>query len=201
LEKYLARQPIFTSKRIVYGYELLFRSGLENFFSNTQLDFAAASTADNFFLFGAEHLTQGRLAFINCTRDFLVRDYGTLLPKDRVVLEILETIRPDDEVVAACRRLKNEGYRIALDDFQDSPEWRSLTSLADVIKVDVLATPPEEQKRLAKKFLSTGTRLLAEKVETYEVFGQTMAWATPIFKAIFLAGRRFFPVTTSPPTN
>lgn len=187
MEKYLARQPIFTSKRIVYGYELLFRSGLENFFSNTQLDFAAASTADNFFLFGAEHLTQGRLAFINCTRDFLVRDYGTLLPKDRVVLEILETIQPDDEVVAACRRLKNEGYRIALDDFQDSPEWRSLTSLADVIKVDVLATPPEEQKRLAKKFLSTGTRMLAEKVETYEVFGRTMDMGYTYFQGYFFS--------------
>ena len=187
MEKFLARQPIFNSQRVVYGYELLFRSGLENFFTHTNVDVAAASTADNFFLFGAEHPTQGRLAFMNSTRDFLVHDYATLLPKDRVVIEILETIQPDDEVVAACRRLKNAGYLIALDDFRDSPEWQPLASLADFIKVDVLATPPEEQRRLAKKFARTSTRLLAEKVEDYEVFGRTMDLGYTYFQGYFFS--------------
>src|SRR5580704_16317936 len=51
LQKFLARQPIFTSDRVVYGYELLFRASLENFFSHPQGDVASASIAENFFLF------------------------------------------------------------------------------------------------------------------------------------------------------
>jgi c-di-GMP-related signal transduction protein len=187
LQKFLARQPIFTSDRVVYGYELLFRSSLENFFSHSQVDVAVASTADNFFLFGVDHLTQGRRAFINCTRDFLVRDYSMLLPKDRVVIEILETIRPDEEVVEACRRLKTAGYVIALDDFRDSPEWQPLVALADFVKVDVLATTPEEQRRLAKKFSRTNTRLLAEKVETHEVFARTRDLGYTYFQGYFFS--------------
>lgn len=104
VEKFIARQPIFDSHRAVYGYELLFRSGVGNFFPGIPVDVACASTTDNLFLFGIERLTRGHRAFVNCSRDFLVRDYAALLPKDRVIIEILENTEPDPEVVAACRR-------------------------------------------------------------------------------------------------
>jgi c-di-GMP-related signal transduction protein len=106
MEKYLARQPIFDAAGNVFGYELLFRSSLENFFGSAQSDLASASTADNLFLFGLERLTQGRRAFVNFTRDSLVREYPTLLPKDHVVIELLETIHVDEPVIDACRHLK-----------------------------------------------------------------------------------------------
>jgi c-di-GMP-related signal transduction protein len=128
VEKFLARQPIFNSERDVYGYELLFRSGPGNFFDGSHPEAAAASAVDSLFLFGIDRLTHGRRAFINCTRDFLLRDFPATLPTDRVVLEVLETVQPDDEIVAACRRLKDMGYMIALDDFQESPAWLPLTS-------------------------------------------------------------------------
>jgi c-di-GMP-related signal transduction protein len=187
LEKFMARQPIFDSARNVYAYELLFRSSAENFFGASQLDVAVASTADNFFLFGLDRLTQGHRAFVNCTRDFLVRDYPTLLPRDRTVIELLETIRIDDQLIAACQRLKDSGYVIALDDFTDAPEWAPLIPLADFIKVDVLATPPEEQVRLAKKFRGANARLLAEKVETYDVFQRTRDRGYTYFQGYFFS--------------
>lgn len=64
MEKFLARQPIFNSDKVVYGYELLFRSGPENFFDGSHAD-AAASAVDNLFWFGIERLTQDRRAFLN----------------------------------------------------------------------------------------------------------------------------------------
>ena len=121
MEKYLARQPIFDAAGNVFGYELLFRSSLENFFRGAQSDLASASIADNLFLFGLDRLTQGRRAFVNCTRDGLVRGYTTLLPKESVVIEVLETIHVDEPVVAACLDLKQSGYSLALDDFLDWP--------------------------------------------------------------------------------
>jgi c-di-GMP-related signal transduction protein len=187
LEKFLARQPIFTPQRTVFGYELLFRSSLENFFPAMNSDVASASTFDNFFLFGMEHLTHGRQAFVNCPHDFLVRDYPALFPKDRVVLEILETVLPDEQVIAAVRRLKQAGYRTALDDYRDTPELRPLVPFADFIKVDVLDTAPEEQRRLAKKFSGTNIRLIAEKVETYEVFDRTLRWGYALFQGHFFS--------------
>ena len=95
LEAILARQPIFNCERAVYGYELLYRSGAENRCNAPSVDMASASSVDSLLLFGIERLTPGCRAFINCTRDFLVRDFATMLPKDRVVLEILESIQMD----------------------------------------------------------------------------------------------------------
>ena len=89
--------------------------------------------------------------FINCPRDFLLRDYISLFPPKSVVVEILETIKPDQEIVDACQRLKQTGYTIALDDFVDSPGWAPLVALADIIKVDFRLTDPKEQRALVSR--------------------------------------------------
>ncbi|MGH9746957.1 MAG: EAL and HDOD domain-containing protein [Candidatus Acidiferrales bacterium] len=187
MEKFIARQPIFNSEKVVYGYELLFRSGPQNYFDGSHPEAAAASSIDNLLLFGIDRLTQGRRAFINCTRDFLLRDFPATLPANSVVLEILESIEPDDEIVAACRRLRNAGYLIALDDFQESPAWLPLTELAAFIKVDVLLSPQPEQLRLAKAFAKKDVRLVAEKVETHEDFQRTLGWGYSYFQGYFFS--------------
>ena len=187
MQKFIARQPIFTSRRTVFGYELLFRSGPENFFGGAQPDIAAVATSDNLFLFGIEQLTRGRRAFLNCTREYVVRGYAALLPKDRVVLEILEDVRIDQEFIDACRTLARSGYLLALDDFQDAPEWQPLLALASFIKVDMLATPADEQFRLARRFAGTVVQLLAEKVESYDVFERAMSWGYEFFQGYFFA--------------
>jgi c-di-GMP-related signal transduction protein len=187
VQKFLARQPIFNPNRIVFGYELLFRSGPENYFHHPQPDVACASAADSLFLFGIDRLAQGRKVFVNCTREFFIRDFPFMLPKDSVVLEVLEDVVLDDKLIAACRRLKNAGYLIALDDFRDAPQWRPLVALADFIKVDLLATPEEEQLRLAKEYSTTEIRLVAEKVENYEEFERTRDWGYSFFQGYFFS--------------
>jgi EAL and modified HD-GYP domain-containing signal transduction protein len=187
LKRFLARQPIFNSDRGVYGYELLYRSGAGNYYDAPSAEMASASTADNLLLFGIDRLTPGCRSFINCTRDFLVRDFATTLPKDRVVLEMLETIEIDEEVLAACRRLKQIGYLLALDDFLERPEWKPLIALADFIKVDLLATAPDDQLRLARVYAPMKIRMVAEKVETYEDFHRAKQWGYTYFQGFFFS--------------
>lgn len=187
MKRFLARQPIFNCERAVYGYELLYRSGAGNYYDAPSVDMASASAVDSLLLFGIDRLTPGCRSFINCTRDFLVRDFATMLPKDRVVLEMLETIEIDDEVLAACRRLKQLGYLLALDDFLDHPDWQPLVALADFIKVDLLATAPDDQLRLAREYAPRKIRMLAEKVETYEDFHRTQQWGYTYFQGFFFS--------------
>jgi EAL and modified HD-GYP domain-containing signal transduction protein len=187
VERFVARQPIFNHSRVVFGYELLFRSGPENYFSSPRPDHAAAATADNLLLIGIDRLTQGRRAFINCTREFLVHEFALLLPKDRVVVEILETVQPDDEVVAACTRLKRAGYLLALDDFREAVELEPLVALANFIKVDFLASSVEEQQRYARTYPRTGVLLIAEKVETYQEFQRAADLGYSYFQGYFFS--------------
>lgn len=170
--RFIARQPIFDQHAKVYGYELLFRSGCENFFSHPDGDAASKMVIDNFFLLGLETLTAGRRAFINCTRDILVRDFVSLLPRQRVVLEVLETVDADAEVVSALTRLKQDGYSIALDDYVDASRQKPLVDLAEFVKVDFALTRDKDRGLLASQLARPGLSLLAEKVETQEEFNQ-----------------------------
>jgi EAL and modified HD-GYP domain-containing signal transduction protein len=89
VQAFIARQPIFDRNQRVYAYELLFRSSLENVFSNPDVDHASSKTiADSFFLLGFENITQGKKAFVNVTREVLLRDYISLLPKELTVVEL-----------------------------------------------------------------------------------------------------------------
>ena len=121
---FVARQPILNPDLTTAAYELLFRGGAENAFSTAiDGDTATMSVMSNsFFQVGMTEMTDGKRGFINCTRQLLINGYMEVLPKDQVVIEILETIEPDEKVIEACYRLKNQGYTIALDDFVYTPK-------------------------------------------------------------------------------
>ena len=90
-------------------------------------------------------------------------------------------------MVAACRRLKQAGYLLALDDFLDHPDWKPLVSLADFIKVDLLATSPADQLRLARAYLPMNIRMVAEKVENYDEFHRTQQMGYNYFQGYFFS--------------
>jgi len=184
VDNFIARQPIFSTKQDVVGYEVLFRSGPENYCSDTRVD-ASAVVVDNLLLFGIDRVTSGRLAFINCSRDFLLREYLTILPPDRVVGEILETVSADNETLEACRRLKRAGYRLAIDDYVDSPTLAPFLEIADYVKIDFVATNPSEQERLAHQLLRRNLQLVAEKVETQEDIHRGLALGYQYFQGYF----------------
>ena len=188
MEHFIARQPIFDAKGRVYAYELLFRSGLHNYFDCDDADHAAASViANSTLLFGLNEMSGGARVFINCTRKVLVEDFMTVLPKQQAVVEILEDVEPDEEILSACRRLKKLGYILALDDFVYHKNYEPLLEMADIIKVDVLLSSIEEQKMLADMFIPRGIRMLAEKVETHEVYEQTKQMGYQLFQGYFFA--------------
>ena len=168
--RFVARHSILTADEKVFGYELLFRDGVEKFFREPDADAASRSTLNTSMLIGLDTLCDGRRAFINCTRDILLKEYITLLPSAQVVIEVLETVPADDLVVAACRRMKEAGYMIALDDFAMNDPREALTDLADIIKVDLRATSGADAAAMVKKYGPWRCRMLAEKVETREEF-------------------------------
>ncbi len=170
METFIARQPIFDLNQRVYGYELLFRSGLDNVFRHTDPDQATSKVIlDSFFLMGIQSLTGGKRAFINITRDILLNEFLFLIPKEWIVVEILENVAPDAEVIAACKKLKRAGYFLALDDFVYDEAFTPLIRLSDFIKVDFLSTEKEVRRDLVKRFAPSGVRFLAEKIETREM--------------------------------
>jgi EAL and modified HD-GYP domain-containing signal transduction protein len=185
---FIARQPIFDLQQKVYGYELLFRSGIGNAFRPSESNRAGAkATTDGTLLLTIEAITGSKLAFINVTRDILLNDCVRLLPTNLSAVQIPENIEPDPEVVSACQRLKKAGYVIVLDDFAYAKRYADLMQLADIVKVNFLSTPAEERRQVLSRFASSNVRFLAEKVETHELFRQAIDLGYSYFQGCFFS--------------
>jgi EAL and modified HD-GYP domain-containing signal transduction protein len=182
---YVARQPILTVDEKVYGYELLFRDGIENHFRETDADSASRRTLDTSLQMGLELLCDSRRGFVNCTREILLKDYMTLLPPTLAVVEVLESVPVDDLVIAALQRLKQAGYLVALDDFVFNDPREPLIEFTDIIKVDIQQTTPEQCTEMMAKYGSWLRHLLAEKVETREEFAATKKAGFRYFQGYF----------------
>jgi EAL and modified HD-GYP domain-containing signal transduction protein len=109
----------------------------------------------------------------------------TLLPSTSTVVEILETVPPDPDVIAACRSLKEAGYSIALDDYIANDAREPLVEIADIIKVEMQLTTEEQRTALIKKFGPWRCRMLAEKIETQGDFVRAREQGFVYFQGYF----------------
>ncbi len=197
---YVGRQPILDPTQQVFGYELLFRHGLDNSF-NGDPEQATRQMIDNVLLFGLDTLTPAAKAFINCTREALVGRLVTSLPIDLTVLEILETVTVDDAVLEACIDLKNMGYRIALDDYLPDRSADRLLHLADYIKLDFRACSPGDLRKIRANLKGLPAQLIAEKVETEEEFKIAQAEGYALFQGYFFARPTILQQREIPPSH
>lgn len=190
MDVYIARQPIFNRKMKVYGYELLYRQSGNNYFEGADDDQATTALINNsFMVFGFQELTEQTRGFINFSQNLILNELPYMLPKDKVVIEILERVEPNERVIEACRKLKERGYKLALDDFvleQYSQDYLPLIELADIIKVEFPAIKGNGIQKMIDKF---GRRIifLAEKVETREEHQRAMDMGFKLFQGYYFS--------------
>jgi len=185
---FVARQPIFDRNMKVNSYELLFRTGFDNFCKIINADNASSQTISNaFFLLGMDNMTSGKKAFVNFTRNLLISDIAHIFPSKILTIEILEDIKPDREILSACRRLKKKGYTIVLDDFKYKEELEPLIDLTDIIKIDFRASNFKEQKNIFSIIKNNKIKYLAEKVETKLEFDTAIEMGYSYFQGYFFS--------------
>ena len=200
MDAYLARQPIFDKYQNVFGYEILYRDSNTNCYLSDDPDKASCNVMLNSFnLIGIENLTAGKKAFINFTENLLEKEVATLFSRENLVIEILETVKPSKEIVDSCKELKKQGYTLALDDFIFQKEYIPLIEIADIIKIDFLATPKDELKSLTMGLKPYNTMLLAEKIETYKDFENAKEWGYSLFQGYFFSKPIILSIQDIPP--
>lgn len=188
METTIARQPIFNTRKNLYAYELLYR-GLAGL-NLSQIGGDRATSAlltSSFFTEGLEKISNGRPCFVNFTEELLLQNVAANFPSDKIIVEILEDVRPTPAVIDACRRLKKQGYTLALDDFVFDRKLMPLIELADIIKFDFRLTPVLQVKEALRSLAPYRIHLLAEKVESYEEFDQAKSLGFTYFQGYFFA--------------
>lgn len=185
---YIARQPILDNKKQLFAYELLFRDGIDNAFPDIDSDEATQRLVENSeFNTGISAITSQQTAFINFTEQALCSGLPELLPQQSLVIELLETVPPNDAVYKAVTQLSDKGYTIALDDFNFNQQWQRFLPYVDIIKVDFQALSIEEIQQYTRQLGQFSGKLLAEKVETYEQYNQALELGFSYFQGYFFA--------------
>ncbi len=184
---YLGRQAVIDRQGNTVGYELLFRAGPGNA-AEVADDIAATAEVIThaFGAFGLQAVVGDLAAFINVSRATLMSATIEALPADRVVIELLESIRVDAEVLERCRQLKAKGYRLALDDFVAySDEYEPLLGVVDIVKVDILLLGDEALATLVRRLRRWPVYLLAEKVDTPRLARRCRGLGFNLFQGFF----------------
>ncbi|WP_158968239.1 EAL and HDOD domain-containing protein [Paraglaciecola sp. L3A3] len=186
---YAARQPILNKDKTLFAYELLFRDSLKNIFPNINEDVATAKLIEGLqFNLGLETLAKDSLAFINFTHNSLISGYPFLLPKDKIVVEILETVKPTKKLLDICKELKRKGYLIALDDYEHSKPWEYFFPYVDIIKLDYSITSEAQFEEIITAIESyPKIKLLAEKVETNAEYQHALDLGCEYFQGYFFS--------------
>jgi EAL and modified HD-GYP domain-containing signal transduction protein len=185
----IGRQPILNRNEEVVAYELLFRSVN----SREKADVADASYAtSNVILhtlsgFGLIQILGRHKGFINVELDLLMSDTIEILPKERIVLELLETLTVSPELVQRCRELKDKGVTLAIDDHQFDVAYADLYEIAEIVKIDLMQSPVDTLAGMVKEFSRYPVKLLAEKVETRKEFLQCLDLGFEYFQGYYFA--------------
>ncbi len=191
---FLGRQPILDRNQQLFAYELLFRNGSRNFADVTDGVQATATVIANAFTeLGVEAALGNHRGFINVDEAFLFSDMLELLPRQAVVLEILETVPPTAAVVERCKALKSAGFTLALDDvIQLEPQFAELLALVEIVKVDIQPLNRVQLMQLVMKLKPMGKQLLAEKVDSREQMEQCLKLGFSLFQGYYFAKPTIF---------
>lgn len=188
-EIFLGRQPILNQQLQIIGYELLFRSN-NNFNHVNTDDLSATSTVivNALSQFGLASVLGNKEGFLNVSTSFLLSETIELLPTERIVLEILEDVPINAQIVARCAYLKDIGFKLALDGFDGRPEYVSLLSMVDYVKIDLMMTPKDSVMELLTLIRQNPSiKIIAEKVEQEAQFQQCKMLGFDAFQGYFFA--------------
>lgn len=189
-EKYfLGRQPILDREQQLIGFELLFRSAESLLSANISDSFQASASVifDALTNFGTREVLGRHKGFFNVNLDMLMSDALELLPKEQVVIELLETVEVNTEIIKRCRDLKKLGFTLALDDHKYSASYEPLYALIDIVKLDILQNSPAALSEALVSLKRWPLTFLAEKVETAEQYSYCSALGFELFQGYYFA--------------
>jgi EAL and modified HD-GYP domain-containing signal transduction protein len=186
---YAARQPILDKNKNLFAYELLFRDSVENVFPDIDGDEATSKMIEaSQFNMGISGFTGSKPAFINFTLDTLSKGYPEMIAPDEVVVEILETVKPGKKLLAICKKLHEEGYTIALDDYEHQKVWLHFYPFIKIIKIDIQQSTTENINDVCSAVKNfPHIKLLAEKVETHDEYNHMLELGFDYFQGYFFA--------------
>lgn len=185
---YIAKQPIFTKKKHIFGYELYYRKD-DQAMTLPDKRLATASVLVNALnQMGLRSLVGDAMAFINIDAKILLTDIIYTIPKERFVLELNEDIQINQKEYECIKALHKSGYTFALDnarlDQAYSDNIRRVLPYVTYVKFDTTEIDYDDLE--VKLELYKGKKLIAQKIESHAVYTAYEEMGFDCFQGFYL---------------
>ncbi len=196
---FVGRQPIYNQHLDVVAYELLYRDSSQNSAGRADGDAATSKLLINTLLeIGLDNLVGDRPAYVNFTRNFLTGEYPLPFDQDHLVVEVLKDVEPDEELIKSLRKLADQGYSLALDDFVFEDRFRPLLEIAEVVRVNYSRLNQIAVRNEIESLQDSSVDLLVENIGTYDEFELSRDLGFDLFQGHFLSQPRIIERKTIP---
>lgn len=185
----IGRQPIVNSQQEIIGYEFFFRNDSDGSHAAFAEDIQTcakilSTTIDEM---QENWLLGQQLAFINVDHVMLSSEFLELMPAEKTVLEMVGSLEITPAILERCRVLKQNKFKLALDNPQKHPQLDALIPYADYIKLDMRDVDLAQSTTWLKKYQANNCKLIAEKVEQNAQFTSLLEAGYQYFQGYFYA--------------
>ena len=185
---YTGRQPVLDKNKKIVAYEILYRKSIESFAHIDDENQATSRVIVNIFNnIGLKNLTGGKKTFINVNAELLFHEIFDFIQTENLVIEILENTPAEEKLISRIRELKKRGFHFALDDFVETEDTYKLLPYVDYVKIDLFQIEEDYLPKLVKSLKNLGKILIAEKVESYELFQRVFSMGFDMYQGYFFA--------------
>ncbi len=183
---YVARQPIFDAHNETWGYMMLFRDSEDAkraiFADDSE---ATMNLVANLPLCGGLGGNQARL-MVHFTPEDIIRGTHHAVPWNNTVVILEEITDPADNLVAALLDLKEEGYELAINNFEGKPGCERLAEMADILIVDIANKASADLDSIMAKSQKLGSpMLIAKRVGSADDLVRAKDAGFPLFHGFF----------------
>lgn len=166
---FIGRKPILDREMNVFAYELEFHQGLNP--NKQTLDATEDLIKKTEKEIGFQAIVGSHNAMLHLPKELLkTENLPSIDPDKQLVLEIPNNVVKEVEVLKNLKEIKSEGMSLSLHDFVDDESSVKLASISDYIKIDIEAHSEMKLKAMLDELHEKNLKVIAEKVETEEMF-------------------------------
>lgn len=195
--KYIVRQPIKDLKGSILGYEIRYTGENYGYNEENGQDFLAAETIYNFLTQAGDKTLKGGLNFMTFTTNLLMKNTPKLFAPEDLVIEVSESAIIHPLAMRFLERYHQEGYMIAVKDFQFAPRYISNLRHFDYVMVDLHHAEDSSVKRLTEMVHSMGKKCIVTGVDDEDLYQKAFILGADAMSGRYAAEQMFTAVHSS----
>lgn len=188
-ERYIVRRPIKNSKNQITAYELLYCGENQAYGSSDESvnEFAVADTIYSFLMQNVDKSLNDAVHFMTFTTTLLMKKTPNLFEKDRLVIQIDDSVVIHPLALRFVQQYAKDGYRIAVNEFQFAPRYLSLIDFIDYIKLNIKTTSESSVKNIVNLARSMNKKVIATEIDSKELYDQAIALEVEALEGPYVA--------------